>query len=103
MLGPVGLEIHVGMRDEGVGIAEDDQRRIFERFTRVDGARGSGSGLGLPIVRAIADGHGGQVRLLSAPGRGSTFTLVFPQFMQGTGAEGDTEDGPAPAMPPGPR
>ena len=80
VLGPDGPEIHVGVQDEGVGIAADDQRRIFERFTRVDGSRGSGSGLGLPIVRAIAEGHGGVVRLLSAPGRGSTFTLVFPQF-----------------------
>ncbi|WP_083713643.1 cell wall metabolism sensor histidine kinase WalK [Brachybacterium sp. P6-10-X1] len=103
VLGPDGPEIHVGVRDEGVGIAEDDQRRIFERFTRVDGARGAGSGLGLPIVRAIAEGHGGVVRLLSAPGRGSTFTLVFPQFTRRTGAEVDTEDGPGTRDAAGPR
>ena len=80
VLGPEGPEIHVSVRDEGVGIAAEDQRRIFERFTRAEGARGAGSGLGLPIVLAIAEGHGGVVRLLSAPGRGSTFTIVFPQF-----------------------
>ena len=79
VLGPDGPEIHVSVRDEGVGIAEEDQRRVFERFTRAEGARGSGSGLGLPIVLAIAEGHGGTVRLLSSPGRGSTFTLVLPQ------------------------
>ncbi|MGO3506800.1 sensor histidine kinase [Brachybacterium tyrofermentans] len=79
VLGPDGPEIHVSMQDEGVGIAPEDQQRIFERFTRVEGARGSGSGLGLPIVLAIAEGHGGVVRLLSRPGRGSTFTLVIPQ------------------------
>ncbi|HEX7349484.1 sensor histidine kinase [Brachybacterium sp.] len=80
VLGAQGPEIHVTVQDEGIGIGVEDQRRIFERFTRVDGSRGSGSGLGLPIVLAIAEGHGGVVRLLSAPGRGSTFTIAFPQF-----------------------
>lgn len=80
VLGPDGPEIHFSVRDEGMGIAEEDQRRIFERFIRAEGARGSGSGLGLPIVLAIAEGHGGTVRLLSSPGHGSTFTIVLPQF-----------------------
>ncbi|WP_010550833.1 ATP-binding protein [Brachybacterium paraconglomeratum] len=80
VLGPEGPEIHVSVRDEGVGIAEEDQQRVFERFTRAEGARGAGSGLGLPIVQAIAEGHAGAVRLLSRLGRGSTFTIVFPQF-----------------------
>src|SRR5690606_24229403 len=71
---PEGPEIHLAVRDEGVGIAEEDQRRVFERFTRVEGAPSGGSGLGLPIVLAIAEGHGGTVRLHSVPGRGSTFT-----------------------------
>jgi len=76
---PEGPEIHLAVRDEGVGIAEEDQRRVFERFTRVEGAPSGGSGLGLPIVLAIAEGHGGTVRLHSVPGRGSTFTIVVPQ------------------------
>ncbi|MGO1284469.1 MAG: sensor histidine kinase [Brachybacterium sp.] len=97
VLGPDGPEIHVSMQDEGVGIAPDDQLRIFERFTRVEGARGSGSGLGLPIVLAIAEGHGGVVRLLSRPGRGSTFTLVIPQVaashLPGPATDDDPADG----------
>lgn len=93
VLGPDGPEIHVSVRDEGVGIAEEDQRRVFERFTRAEGARGSGSGLGLPIVLAIAEGHGGTVRLLSSPGRGSTFTLVLP--LVSSLSAGDDEEEPA--------
>jgi len=53
--------------------------------------RGAGSGLGLPIVQAIAEGHGGSVHLDSAPGRGSTFTIVFPQFRDR--GPGDVEAG----------
>ncbi|AXK46894.1 sensor histidine kinase [Brachybacterium saurashtrense] len=79
VLGADGPEIHVSVQDEGIGIAPEDQHRIFERFARLDESRGTGSGLGLPIVRAIAEGHGGTVRLDSAPGRGSTFTIVIPQ------------------------
>ncbi|MGO1225768.1 MULTISPECIES: sensor histidine kinase [unclassified Brachybacterium] len=93
VLGPEGPEIHVTVQDEGIGISSEDQRRIFERFTRVDGSRGSGSGLGLPIVLAIAEGHGGVVRLLSKPGQGSTFTIVFPQFADGPSADERTQDG----------
>ncbi|HIY24062.1 MAG TPA: HAMP domain-containing protein [Candidatus Brachybacterium merdigallinarum] len=97
VLGAAGPEIHVSVADEGMGIAPEDQRRIFERFTRVDPARTGGSGLGLPIVLAIAEGHGGVVRLLSAPGRGSTFTLVFPQFTMDneSGAGDDPPEAPA--------
>lgn len=89
VLGAEGPEIHVTMQDEGVGIGTEDQRRIFERFTRVDGSRGTGSGLGLPIVLSIAEGHGGVVRLHSAPGQGSTFTIVFPQFTQAPSADAE--------------
>ena len=68
------------VRDTGVGIAVADRERIFERF-----ARGShsyrcseGAGLGLSIVGAIATAHGGQVKLKSRLGQGSTFTLIIP-------------------------
>ena len=66
--------------DDGVGIPPDDQTRIFERFARGRNGRrrSQGAGLGLSIVRAIAEAHHGRVELDSSPGRGSTFTLVLP-------------------------
>ncbi|MBW3638407.1 MAG: HAMP domain-containing histidine kinase [Actinobacteria bacterium] len=68
------------VRDAGEGIETEDQARIFERFSRVAAARrrSDGSGLGLSIVQAIAEAHGGRVELDSRPGHGSTFTLVVP-------------------------
>lgn len=77
--GPRGPEIHLSVQDQGPGIAPEDHERIFERFVRGEYGPVTGSGLGLPIVRAIAEGHGGSVRLRSAPGAGSTFTVVVPQ------------------------
>jgi signal transduction histidine kinase len=58
-----------------------DQSRIFDRFARAAGGRrrSEGAGLGLAIVRAIAEAHGGAVRLDSRPGTGATFTLDLPQ------------------------
>ena len=91
--GPDGPEIHVHVTDEGMGIAPEDQLRIFERFSRADPARDSGTGLGLPIVLAIAEGHQGVVRLATREGHGSTFTLVFPQFADpgGTSPQGPSD------------
>ncbi|BAU66219.1 histidine kinase [Stanieria sp. NIES-3757] len=68
------------VRDTGEGIAESDQKLIFERFARVANARrrSEGAGLGLSIVKAIAEAHGGFVRLQSRLGIGSTFILVLP-------------------------
>ena len=62
------------------GVPPADQARIFDRFRRGTSAYRTyrGSGLGLSIVRAIAEAHGGRVELVSAPGAGSTFTLVLP-------------------------
>lgn len=79
----IGSEISGGLarfwvRDTGAGIPAEMQERIFERFSRV-GPRGpEGAGLGLPIVRAIAEAHGGQVRVESEVGRGTTFTFEIP-------------------------
>lgn len=72
--------LELWVRDEGEGIPEEEQERVFERFHRSgDRARRSdGAGLGLAIVRAIAEAHGGTVRVTSRPGRGSTFRLVLP-------------------------
>lgn len=67
------------VRDTGIGIPLADQSRIFERFARGAGRRRSeGAGLGLSIVRAIAEAHGGTVELFSRPGDGSKFTIVIP-------------------------
>jgi signal transduction histidine kinase len=67
------------VRDTGPGITPEMQERIFERFTRGVARRsGTGAGLGLAIVRAIAEGHGGAVRVDSTPGAGATFTIEVP-------------------------
>ena len=67
------------VRDEGVGIAAEDQERIFERFGRAHPGRGDdGSGLGLAIVAAIAQAHGGQASVVSEQGHGATFLIRIP-------------------------
>ncbi len=71
----------VSVADEGIGIAESEQDRVFERFYRSDPARSratGGTGLGLAIVKHIATNHGGETTVWSAPGKGSTFTLRLP-------------------------
>ncbi len=75
-----GDHARLWVQDDGEGIESDDQARIFERFSRAAAARrrSDGSGLGLSIVQAIAEAHGGRVELDSRPGHGSTFTLVVP-------------------------
>jgi two-component system sensor histidine kinase SenX3 len=71
----------IAVTDRGIGIAHEHQQRVFERFFRVDPARSratGGTGLGLAIVKHVAANHGGEVRLWSKPGTGSTFTLRLP-------------------------
>jgi signal transduction histidine kinase len=72
--------IWVGVEDEGPGIATEDQERVFQRFfrDRSDGRDASRSGLGLTIVSQIAEAHGGEVRLVSAPGEGAAFAIWLP-------------------------
>jgi two-component system sensor histidine kinase SenX3 len=77
-----GAWVDIAVRDRGVGIPARDLDRIFERFYRVDRARGrrtGGSGLGLAIVRHVASNHGGEVLVESREGEGSTFTLRLPE------------------------
>jgi two-component system OmpR family sensor kinase len=76
----VGDEVTLWVRDNGPGVPMDEQARIFERFVRGrDGRRRSeGSGLGLSIVSAIAEAHGGRPRLVSPPDGGATFTITIP-------------------------
>jgi two-component system, OmpR family, sensor histidine kinase SenX3 len=71
----------IAVTDHGVGIAPEDQERIFERFYRVDPSRSretGGTGLGLSIVKHVAMNHRGEIKLFSQPGLGSTFTLRLP-------------------------
>ncbi|EIV94244.1 signal transduction histidine kinase [Frankia sp. QA3] len=78
-----GTTVEISVADEGIGIAEKDLERVFERFYRADPARSratGGTGLGLAIVKHIATNHGGSVTVWSAEGAGSTFTLRLPLF-----------------------
>ena len=76
--------IWIRVRDTGIGIEPAEQSRIFQRFYRVDRARqsGGGTGLGLAVVRHIAEVHGGAVSLQSVPGQGSTFGFSVPLAQQ---------------------
>jgi signal transduction histidine kinase len=69
------------VQDNGVGIARREQKRIFERFYRIDSLltrETEGSGLGLSIAQRIVQAHGGKITIDSAPGKGSTFRLYLP-------------------------
>lgn len=73
----------VRVTDRGIGIAQEDQKRVFERFYRVDKARSrstGGTGLGLAIVKHVVANHGGNIKLWSRPGTGSTFTIELPIY-----------------------
>jgi nitrogen-specific signal transduction histidine kinase len=75
-----GTEAVIEVADRGIGIEERDQRRIFEKFYRGDGAarHRDGFGLGLPIAQQLAHAHNGRLEFTSVPGRGSTFRMVLP-------------------------
>ena len=73
-------QVTIAVRDGGPGIATEDRSRIFERFVRLDTARGNGgAGLGLPIARWIAQAHGGTIELRESGPRGSVFVAVLPR------------------------
>jgi two-component system sensor histidine kinase SenX3 len=74
--------IEIAVTDQGVGIPESERERVFERFFRLDDARSrqtGGSGLGLAIVKHVVQNHGGDVRVWSQQGHGSTFTIRLPE------------------------
>lgn len=76
-----GNEVCIAVRDEGMGIAADEQRSIFQKFVRGDAAKEAGikgTGIGLAMVRQIIEAMHGEIRLQSETGVGSTFTLVLP-------------------------
>ncbi len=74
-------EILLQVEDNGIGIPEDQQKKIFERFYRADQSRNTeGTGLGLAMVKDIADYHGGNVEVSSKTGTGSIFSVRFPRL-----------------------
>ena len=71
----------VSIRDEGVGISEEDTKRIFDRFYRVDDSRTKatgGTGLGLAIVKRIVEIHKGEIEILSELGKGTKISIILP-------------------------
>src|SRR4029079_10742230 len=82
--------VAVTVADRGIGISTADQRRIFEKFVRVETGLVhdvKGTGLGLSLVDLIMRAHGGRVEVASVPGEGSTFTLLIPTADESRGHE----------------
>jgi two-component system sensor histidine kinase SenX3 len=74
--------IEIAVTDQGPGMTKDEARRVFERFYRTDQARSretGGTGLGLSIVKHIINNHGGDTKVWSKLGQGSTFTIRLPR------------------------
>lgn len=89
-----GDNIEIAVTDRGIGIALEDQERVFERFFRGDKARSratGGSGLGLAIVKHVAANHNGSIGVWSKPGTGSTFTLSIPAALPAQDGEDEAE------------
>ena len=88
-----GRDLVVEVRDTGVGIAVEDQQKIFQEFFQVDSSysrKHLGTGLGLALVRRMVGLHGGSLSLTSAPGEGSCFAIRFPECLS---------DAPVPPRP----
>jgi signal transduction histidine kinase len=87
--------VEISVRDTGIGISPEDQAKIFDEFYQVGGGRQQeGTGLGLALTRGLVELHHGRLTVESAPGAGSTFTVVLP-LNQATAAEAADEAGKA--------
>jgi signal transduction histidine kinase len=74
-------QVEIAVKDTGIGIAADDQQAVFEEFKQVGKdytRKAEGTGLGLALTKRFVELHGGEIRLESAPGKGSTFTFTLP-------------------------
>ena len=94
-----GTDVELSVKDSGTGIPEEELPKIFERFHRVEGARGrsfEGTGIGLALVKEIARQHGGSVRAESAVGQGSTFVVTIPMRREALASEAIASEGGIP-------
>jgi signal transduction histidine kinase/CheY-like chemotaxis protein len=85
-----GTELLMSVKDSGIGIASDDQPKVFEKFKQVGDTltdKPKGTGLGLPICKEIVEYHGGRIWVESEPGHGSTFSFTLPIIEQSTQTE----------------
>ena len=104
-VGPVGERVRLQIRDHGPGIPAADRPRVFERFFRKDPARGrpaqGGNGLGLAIVAAIVEAHGGRVGVDETDGGGATFIVDLPRSVPGIRSIGISTPTPTTGAMPG--
>ena len=84
--------VSISVRDQGRGLTELEQRRVFDKFYRVRGDRSAvqGTGMGLAIAKEIAEAHGGSVTVESRFGEGSEFTMTVPSSARNAGVESHT-------------
>ena len=80
-LSPTTEKVEIGIQDFGMGLSEEDKKKVFSRFYRVDKARSrerGGNGLGLSIAKELVEGYGGKISLTSHLNQGSVFKVKLP-------------------------